>query len=182
MNDLTKTNLSVVIEMLDVLIKKIDKLTIHKPTEPIGIDLSAINAVTERLETMIEEIRKPAKIEHRHTIAIGSVKIFLSWTIMATMILGLSYFIGSQRQTINQYKDSDLKYRYIRMQGKANEESLYNLEQQFRHGDSIKTIRQQVEKYEDLVKEQAERIERIIQNRKEAEQINREVESLKQGN
>jgi uncharacterized protein HemX len=180
MNDLTKMDFTAICEMFETIKSKIDKLTIHKPTQPIGIDLSAINAVTERLETMIEEIRKPAKIEHRHTIAIGSVKIFLSWAIMATMILGLSFFIGNQRQTINSYRYSDLKYRYIRMQGMANEESLYRMEQQFKNGDSIKIIRRQVEKYEDLVKEQAERIERIIQNRKEAEQINREVETLRE--
>jgi hypothetical protein len=37
------------------------------------------------------------------------------------------------------------------MQGQANEENLYWLEQQFKYGDSIKIIRKQVEKYEELL-------------------------------
>jgi hypothetical protein len=67
---------------------------------------------------------------------------------MSLMILGLSYFIGNQRHTINQYKDNDMKYRYIKMQGQTDEESLYQyqLEQQFKYSDSIKIIREQVEK------------------------------------
>ena len=97
------------------------------------------------------------------------------------MILGLSYFIGEQRKSINQFGDSDLKYRYIRMQGQTNEENIYRLERQFRYGDSIKTIRRQVEKYEDLVREQAERIERAKQNSNAAEQLQIEAELLKQG-
>jgi hypothetical protein len=67
------------------------------------------------------------------------------------------------------------------MQGKADEAVLYSLERQFRYSDSIQIIRRQVEKYEDLVREQAERIERIRRNSEEAEQIKREAESLKQG-
>ena len=72
---------------------------------------------------------------------------------MGIIILGLSYFIGNQRQTINQFKDNDLKYRYIKMQGQTNEENIYRLEKQFKYSDSIKIVRKQVEKYEELVRE-----------------------------
>jgi hypothetical protein len=44
------------------------------------------------------------------------------------------------------------------MQGQSNEENLYRLEQQFKYSNSIKIIRKQVEKYGELVKEQAEKI------------------------
>lgn len=46
------------------------------------------------------------------------------------------------------------------MQGEANGKSIYRLEQQFQYGNSIKIIRKQVEKYEKLVKEQVEKLER----------------------
>ena len=100
--------------------------------------------------------------------------VFASMVIMGLMILGLSYFVGEQRRNISQYKENDLKYRYVKMQGQTDEENLYRLERQFRYGDSIKIIRKQVEKYEELVKEQAERMERARQNSEEMERLRKD--------
>jgi len=127
--------------------------------------MSVVNTVTERLETAVEEIRKPAKVKHRHTIDIGSSRFFISLAVMALVILGLSYVVGEQRRNISQYRDNDLKFRYIKMRGQTNEEGIYRLERQFKYDDSIKIICKQVEKYEELVKEQAEKIERARQGR-----------------
>ena len=91
----------------------------------------------------------------------------------------ISYIVGEQRRNISQYRENDLKYRYVKMQGQTNEENLYRLERQFRNGDSIKNIRKQVEKYEELVKEQAERMERARRNSEEMEKLQKEAESLK---
>lgn len=66
------------------------------------------------------------------------------------------------------------------MQGQTNEESLYRIEQQFKYGDSIKTVRKQVEKYEALLKEQVERIERAKRDSEEAERLRKDAESLKE--
>jgi hypothetical protein len=100
---------------------------------------------------------------------------------MGLMILGLSYFIGNQRQTITLYKENDLKYRYIKMQGQINEDNLYRLEQQFKYNDSIKIICKQVEKYEELVKEQAEKFERAKRNSKDADRLHKQKESIRNG-
>ncbi|MDR2621921.1 MAG: hypothetical protein LBC48_04985, partial [Dysgonamonadaceae bacterium] len=72
-----------------------------------------------------------------------------------------------------------MKYRYIKMQGQTDEESLYRLEQQFNYNDSIKIIRKQVEKYEELVNEQAERLQRAKQNREKAERLHKQKESIR---
>ena len=37
------------------------------------------------------------------------------------------------------------------MQGQANEESLFRLQEQFQHRDSVRIIRNRVERFEDLV-------------------------------
>ena len=95
------------------------------------------------------------------------------------MILGLSYFISNQRQTIYQFKENDLKYRYIKMQGQTDEENLYRLEQQFKYSDSIKIVRKQVEKYEELVKEQAEKLARMKRDSEDAEQLRKEAETVR---
>jgi len=44
-----------------------------------------------------------------------------------------------------------------------------------------KIIRKQVGKYEELVKEQAERMERARQNSEEVERLRREAEAMKEG-
>ncbi|GAB6013075.1 hypothetical protein [Viscerimonas tarda] len=175
-----KMNTSEVFAMFETINNKLDKRT-DKPTEPAHVDMTAVNAMTERLEDMIEEVRKPSVVEHqhRHTIDIHSNWFFLSWIALAVIVLGSFWTIANQRQTISQYRDNDLKYRYIKMQGQSNDDNLYRLERQFKYNDSIKIIRKQVEKYEKLVKEQAKRIERAKRNAGELEKLQREVGKLK---
>ncbi|KAA6335625.1 hypothetical protein EZS27_016167 [termite gut metagenome] len=152
----------------------------NKLVEPAQLDMTAVNAMAEQFENLIEEVRKPTKVEHRHVIDIGSSKVFLSMVVMVITILSLAFSIGNQREIINQYQDNDLKYRYIKMQGQMSEENLYRLERQFWYRDGITIIRKQVEKYEHLVKEQAEKIERVRQNSEEVERLQEEVEALKE--
>jgi prefoldin subunit 5 len=175
-----KIDVSTVCEMFEKLNDKLDKQTINKPVEPVQVDLATVNTLIERLEDTIREVRKPVKVEHHHKIEIASNWVFLSLVGMGLMILGLSYFIGNQRQTITLYKDNNLKYRYIKMQGHTNEDNLYWLEQQFKYNDSIKIIRKQVEKYEELIKEQAERMAKLKYNSEEVKKLREEVDILKQ--
>ena len=167
-----------IFEMFETINRKLDK-RLDKSTEPVQVDMTAVNAVVERLESAADEIGKPTKVEHWHKIDIASNWVFISLVVMAFAILGLSYIIGNQRQTIIQYKENDLKYRYIKMQGQADEKSLSGLEQQFKYNDSIKIIRKQVEKYEELVKEQAEKLERAKRNSAEIEQLRNQAETVK---
>ena len=180
MSNSGKMDTSAVFEMFETINNKLDKRT-DKPVEPVQVDMTAVNTLLERLESVIETVHEPTQVKHhyRHTIDIGSSKVFLSLVVMALMILGLCYAVGEQRRGISQYRNNDLKYRYIKMQGQTNEENLYRLERQFHYKDSIKIVRKQVEKYEELVKEQAERMGRMKQNSEEAERINKEIHSLK---
>jgi len=61
----------------------------------------------------------------------------------------------------------------------TDEENLFRLEHQFKYEDSIKIIRKQVERYEELVKEQAEKIERAKRNSEDAEKLKEELKVLK---
>jgi len=98
---------------------------------------------------------------------------------LVIIVFGLFWGIAIQRQTISRFKENVLKYQYIKMRRQANEENVYRLERQFEYGDSIRIIRKQLEKYEALVKEQAEKLEKVMQNSKEAEKILQAVELLK---
>jgi hypothetical protein len=180
MSNISKMDVSTVYEMFERINEKLGN-SVNNTVEPIQMDMTSIDTMTERLENVIEEVKKPAKVEyqHRHTIDIRSNWFFLSWVALVIIILGLSWAIANQQQTISQYQNNDLKYRYIRMRGEINEDNLYRLERQFKYGDSSKIIRKQVEKYEELVKEQIERMERAKQNSEEAEKIEKNLEILK---
>jgi hypothetical protein len=147
--------------------------------ESTSIDVTAITDLTELLGTVIEEVRKPVKHKHRHIIEIGSSKVFLSMVVMIIMILGLSFAIGNQRETISQYRNNDLKYHCIKMQGQAGKDNIYQLERWFEYPDTIKIIRKNVDKYEKLIKEQTERIERVKREVEEAKKLQKEVKLLK---
>ena len=169
MSNTTKMDTSAVFEMFETINRKLDKQAIDNSTEPVQVDLTNVNTMTERFEQVIEEVRKPVNVKHHHKIEIASNWFFLSWVALVIVIFGLFWAIANQRQTISQYKDNDLKYRYIKMQGQTDEGKLYRLERQFQYNDSIKIIRKQVKKYEDLIKEQAEKMERAKKNNEDAE-------------
>ena len=78
-----KMDTSAIFEMFETINRKLDRRT-EKPNEPAQVDMTAVQAMTERLENAIDEVRKPAKTEHQHryTIDIGSSKIFLSMVVM----------------------------------------------------------------------------------------------------
>ena len=182
-----KMDASEVYEMLETINGKIDKLSKKsaEPVEPVKveIDTAALDAATARIEIAVEEFKKPAIVEnrYRHTIDfnIRSNWFFFSWVALVIVIFGLFWGVANQRETINQYKENDLKYRYIKMMGQTDEENLLRMERQFKSGDSIKIIRKQVEKYEDLIKEQADRIERLKQNNEEVESLQKDLNRLK---
>jgi uncharacterized protein HemX len=180
MSTTSKMDTSAVFEMFETINKKLDKPP-EKSAEPVPIDFAPVYAMTKRFEQVVEEVRKPVRVEnhHRHTIDITSSKVFLSLVVMVLVILGLSYAIGEQRRIISQYRGNDLKYRYIKMIGKTNEENLYRMEQQFKNNDSIKIIRKQVEKFEELVKEQAERTQRMRHETEKIDKLNKLSNSLK---
>jgi hypothetical protein len=150
-----KMDSSTVYSMFEEIKEALKQGKESKPTAavqqpPTPIDLSALAAVSdlaEQLNEAVETAQKPLKHEHHHTIDITSSRVFLSLIGLILAVIGLSYFVGEQRETISQYRANDLKYRYVKMRGKADEESIYRLEQLFRHGDSIKIIRSQVEQY-----------------------------------
>ena len=88
-----------------------------------------------------------------------------------------------QMRQNSQLLDNDLKYRYIKMYGEANQEKLMDLETVFtyqRDEEQIALIREQVETYERLVKEQAEKTERARLNTSQANELHKQAESIKQ--
>jgi hypothetical protein len=143
-------------------------------------DFSSINELTDRLEQAIQEIRKPVKHEHRYSISVDSSKTFFVIIGLLLFLLITSFIVYYQRKEIYSYRDNDLKYRYLKMQGEAKPEMLYDLENIFENKrDSVKIIRKQVKQYEKAVIEGAKRLEKMRLKELEVERLREEVQGLK---
>lgn len=157
-----------------------------KSFEKLDGEFEKITDLINQLNKKIEPLNVPQNFvirrEHAFSLDFKNSKAAIT---MIAMGLGILLSAGGniwQSIRNSQLRDNDLKYRYINMQGEANPENLLNLETVFtynRNEDSIAIIRKRVETYERLVKEQAEKIERARLNAKEAERLEREVESVK---
>lgn len=163
----------------------IKKSSYNKPIIPPEIempDLSVINELTDRLDKVIEETRKPAKTEHHHIFTIASNKIFFGVIGLGVVCFFCLFTIFHQRNEISSYKDTDLKYRYIKMKGEVTPQRLINLDNIFENKrDSVKLIRNDVRKYEKALIEEAKRLEQVRLKEQEAERLKQEVEKLKHG-
>jgi hypothetical protein len=179
-----KITVTEVYTLFEEIIKRLERgnnsTTIVQTETP---DFSAVNELTDRLENVIEEIRKPVKHEHRHSISIDSSKTFFVIIGLLVFLLITSFIVYYQRKEISSYNDNDLKYRYLKMQGEAKPETLYNLENIFENKrDSVKIIRKQVQQYEKVVIEEAKRLEKMRLKELEVERLREEMNGLKQTN
>jgi DNA-binding transcriptional MerR regulator len=145
-------------------------------------DGEKIEMLTEKLDNVSEQLGRPLK--HCHTIDFMG-----NWALIA-LVLAVGAFIASlwvinnQRQTLAEFRDNDLKYRYIQMCGEATPEDILRLRELFefnRAPDNIKTIRRQVERYEQLILQQAENEARAKLNDEQAKQLKQKAETVKRG-
>jgi hypothetical protein len=145
-------------------------------------DGAKIETLTTKLDRIDEKLDRPLK--HHHTIDFMG-----NWALIALVVavgvLFVSLWINhNQRQTIGQFRDNDLKYRYIQMRGEATPNDILQLREVFefnRNPDNIKLIRRQVERYEQLIQQQAENEARAKLNDEQAKQLKQEAETVKGG-
>jgi hypothetical protein len=133
---------------------------------------------------MHEKNKGGRPLKHHHTLDFMG-----NWAVIA-LVLTVGAFIASlwiinhQRQTIAQFCDNNLKYRYVKMHDGATAGEVKALETIFtydRNPDSIKIIHRQVVQYERLVKEQAEKTEQARLNASEAQRLQNQAEIVKGG-
>lgn len=140
-------------------------------------DLSAINELSYKLDETIWEIRKPIRTEHHHIFSIASGKVFFGVIAISIALLISLFVIYHQRKEIITYRDNDMKYRYIRMQGKVTSEDFSIFDSLFyfnRDGKKIKELRKYVEAFEENVKQRARIIEQEERLKAEKERLEKE--------
>ena len=146
-------------------------------------DLSAIAELSEKLDETIGEIRKPGRMDHHHIFSIASSKIFFGVIGLCIVCLFFLFTVFNQRKEIATYKDNDLKYRYIQMQGEIASAGLISLDSIFdNRRDSVKIIRKQVKVFEENVKQRAklnEQEERIKREKDKIDKIENSITTKK---
>jgi hypothetical protein len=143
-------------------------------------DFSEINELTNKLDKTIEEARKPV-VQERHFIInlVSSETIFICVGLII-IIVGLTSWLYFATRPNYDRDDNDLKYRYILMQGEVSPKELNQLEAIFENRrDSVKIIRNQVERYEKALMEEAKRLEQARLKEQEAERLREEAEQIK---
>ncbi|KGO02107.1 hypothetical protein HQ42_08520 [Porphyromonas gulae] len=136
-----------------------------------------------KIDEMGKESRTVIRKEHVFSLDFKNSRTVITLCCMGLVIL--FSLIGNfwQIRQNSQLSDNDLKYRYIKMYGEANQEKLMDLETVFtyqRDEEQIALIREQVETYERLVKEQVEKTERAHLNTSQANKLHKQAESIKQ--
>ena len=145
------------------------------------------HTLIEQVGQAVEALAKPDTLpvqEHRHiyTLDIKSSKTALVIFVMAVIIVLLIGFIYRVSVSNQQLTVNDLKYRYVKMCGKIGEKELTELETVFRdeqHTAIRDTVRNQVERYEEAVRRQAERLVQATVKERKAKRLLDDVKRLR---
>ena len=184
-----KMDTSAVYNLFEEIKDKLDKQPAQTPASAQTIeaiatispeDMERMEQLTESLNNVNEKLDRPLK--HSHTIDFMSNKALIMLVVAISALLVSLVIVKNQRTTIKQFRDNDLKYRYIQMKGGVTTEELLSLREVFdfnRNGDSIKVIRQRIERYEQLVQQQAQSEARAKLNAEQADLLQQQVEKLK---
>ena len=126
----------------------------------------------ETLQQLISKQQKP--VEYKNYSLFASVQ--LAERMLLLLVCGLvmvsCWFFGMGANKLQTASDFDLRYRYLRMQGKATSKDFAHLDSLFimhRNPKAIRQMQQKVVDYEQAIQRQAELIEQ--QERIKGEQV-----------
>lgn len=170
------------IEFLQTNLAQYSAYSLGKINDSLRKVITELKAQITPIDEKINLLKFPQNIvirkDHVFSVDFRNSKAAITMISMALIIL-LSFSGNTwQLKRNSQLKDNDLKYRYIKMSGKATHKNLLRIEMIFnydRNKDSITVIRKRVENHERLIKEKAEEIERSRPSKSEAERQKKEV-------
>lgn len=174
------------IKVLENTFAQIAGFAIKKTFEKVDEKHSELNEQFKAMEQKIslpgKESRSVIRKEHIFSIDFKNSKATLTMIALGfSLLLSLCTNIWQLHRNA-QLSDNDIKYRYIKMYGKICSENLLKLEGVFRYNrdkKEVAVIRKQVEKYEQLVKEQAEKMEQARMSDFETNKLKKEREKMK---
>ena len=156
--------------------------------------LGTINHENQHTHTLIEQVGQAVEAlkrlgalpvqEHRHTytLDIKSSKTALIIFVTAVIIVLLIGFIYRVSVSNQQLTVNDLKYRYVKMCGEIGQKGLAELETVFwdeQYKAVRDTVRNQVERYEEAVRQRAEQLEQATVKERKAKRLLDDVKRLR---
>lgn len=148
------------------------------------VDVEAVNNLAASMREAIEEARSPVMVEKRITINFAGSQTFIIAVAAVVVMIASFIIIPKMQKELSKRADNDLKYRYIQMRGSATSEDILMLREIFefnRNTDSIRVIGKRVDRYERLIREQAEKAARASLTAEEAEVLKKEAERIRTG-
>lgn len=141
----------------------------------------------DNLQTAVEAIEIPAElppriVQHRISLAIESKGVF--WTMigmMTTIVLLCTMLYWTAKPNYGRI-DNDLKYRYLKMKGKATPDRIAELEEIFelnRDNAKIRRMKRDVEEYERTIQRKVQLEEQARLKEREADRLNENASRLK---
>lgn len=162
--------------------QQMDFSKIESLSEQLESGINAASDATEKMESILKEVRKPVIRERRIIIDIVAKEtmfLFIGMGLAISVLGSALYF--SARPNYDRI-DNDLKYRYIKMKGEASPERISELEDLFevnRDNAKIRQMSKDVEDYERAVQEKTTLDEQARLRQLEVEKLNYEAEKLK---
>lgn len=142
--------------------------------------------ISEKMESLSTSVRnrmeEPDVVCHRHSISIDTPYIFWTLILLVTYSIVVSVAFYIEKRPDNDRMDNDLKYRYIKMKGEASPGQIGELENLFelnRDEARIEQIREDVEAYEDAVRQQAALAEQARLKEQAAKELENKATSIK---
>ena len=141
--------------------------------------LAALEESSKKLDPKFEALQKLISEQHK-PVVFKNYSLFASVRLAERILLGLvcglvmvsCWFFGMGANQLQTASDYDLRYRYLRMQGKATSNDFAHLDSIFikhRNPKAIQQMQQKVIDYEHALERQAELLEQ--QERIKTEQI-----------
>ena len=131
--------------------------------------------ISEKMESLSTSVRnrmeEPDVVCHRHSMII---------LVTYSIVVSVAFCFGKQLDY--DCSDNDLKYRYIKMKGEASPRQIGELENLFelnRDEDGIEQMREDVEAYEDAVRQQATLAEQARLKEQAAKEQESKAKSIK---
>ena len=135
-----------------------------------------------QIDEVMEQARQPIIKENRFVLDIISNGTFYLFIGVIIIVSALSASLYVYSRPNYDRKDNDLKYRYIKMKGKASTEQILELEDIFeinRDNAKINQMHKDVKQYEEAIRKQAIAQEQARLQQLEAMQLIDEATKLK---
>lgn len=113
----------------------------------------------EALQQLIKEQQKPVEYKNYSLFASVQLSEYILLGLACGLVIVSCWFFGMGANKLQTASDYDLRYHYLRMQGKATTSDFIHLDSLFithRNSKAIQQMQQKVVDYEQAIQRQAE--------------------------